>query len=541
MTKAIEDAANALAIRAALGVPTNAELAAVSDVADAAYVKPVDGIPHNDLHTGIRDQLDLADTALQPGVLPVGTTVTAAQISDAGAAGRTLLQKATLPEIQSLVSGGGRTLMSRIASLGADDLVLAVLGDSTGNESGLDPEWVRIMSDYIAANSSSHVRYQLYNDGAARYDSAVILADGGGEPYVTVGADNRGWGAPYSMTGGTTADIDAWVDCALTAWTGGNQPIISQYGGTGFRSWYMYVNTVGTPILSWIEEDGVTSRSATGTAALSLSPGQRKCVRAVLDADGATTAYTVKFYTSDDRVTWTQLGATVTGAAVTTVLLVTGQQIEIGARGGQNGASTAGAAAGAPGTYYAAYFSPTIGGANKLPQVIRQLSMFSGMSGMMSSGSAVHIYNGSIPGSNAAYIQAGDRLGRMLPNAPEINLFVNTSHNEDPVWYATAFIAGMLAYFANIRSRSKLVNAYVLTQNPQKPPRDVQRIVGQANRCALWPVLAMHPTINASVIDTYPLFAGNEASWIASDGIHPTTLGRQAIGACAIRAIGGAA
>ena len=104
MTKAIEDAANALAIRTALGVPTNAELAAVSGVAEAAYVKPADGIPHNDLHNGIRDQLDLADTALQPGALPVGTTVAAAQISDAGAAGRTLLQKATLPEIQSLVS-----------------------------------------------------------------------------------------------------------------------------------------------------------------------------------------------------------------------------------------------------------------------------------------------------------------------------------------------------------------------------------------------------------------------------------------------------
>lgn len=105
MTKAIEDAANALAIRTALGVPTNAELAAVYDVADAAYVKPADGIPHNDLHTGIRDQLDLAETALQPGALPIDTTVTAEQISDAGAAGRTLLQKATLPEIQSLVSG----------------------------------------------------------------------------------------------------------------------------------------------------------------------------------------------------------------------------------------------------------------------------------------------------------------------------------------------------------------------------------------------------------------------------------------------------
>lgn len=143
MTKAIEDAANALAIRTALGVPTNAELAAVSDVADAAYVKPVDGIPHNDLHTGIRDQLDLADTALQPGVLPVGTTVTAAQISDAGAAGRTLLQKATLPEIQSLVSGAAIT----DAQAQSGSVTGALIGE------------VRVLSD--GANAGAQVRWYL--------------------------------------------------------------------------------------------------------------------------------------------------------------------------------------------------------------------------------------------------------------------------------------------------------------------------------------------------------------------------------------------
>ena len=46
-----------------------------------------------------------ADTALQPGALPVGTTMPAAQISDSGAAGRNLLRMATLAEIQSSVSG----------------------------------------------------------------------------------------------------------------------------------------------------------------------------------------------------------------------------------------------------------------------------------------------------------------------------------------------------------------------------------------------------------------------------------------------------
>jgi len=47
------------------------------------------------LHQGIRDQLDLAESALQPGApLPAGTTVTAAQVSDASAAGRSVLTAA---------------------------------------------------------------------------------------------------------------------------------------------------------------------------------------------------------------------------------------------------------------------------------------------------------------------------------------------------------------------------------------------------------------------------------------------------------------
>lgn len=160
MTKAIEDAANALAIRTALGVPTNAELAAVSDVADAAYVKPVDGIPHNDLHTGIRDQLDLADTALQPGVLPVGTTVTAAQISDAGAAGRTLLQKATLPEIQSLVSGDKLPAVAAsfigIGSSKIDFLGCSITNGSNSSNAGVTSYAVQVktLSDHMQVSET---------------------------------------------------------------------------------------------------------------------------------------------------------------------------------------------------------------------------------------------------------------------------------------------------------------------------------------------------------------------------------------------------
>lgn len=59
---------------------------AAQAAAAAAYVRPEIGIPHADLHQGIRDQLDLAETALQPGVLPDSTTIPLAQVTGAGTA-----------------------------------------------------------------------------------------------------------------------------------------------------------------------------------------------------------------------------------------------------------------------------------------------------------------------------------------------------------------------------------------------------------------------------------------------------------------------
>lgn len=84
------------AAAAAQSTATSAATAAAEAqaTAAAAYVKPTSGIPHDDLHQGIREQLDLADTALQPGPLPAGTTLEAAQISDATPAGRAVLTAA---------------------------------------------------------------------------------------------------------------------------------------------------------------------------------------------------------------------------------------------------------------------------------------------------------------------------------------------------------------------------------------------------------------------------------------------------------------
>lgn len=67
-----------------------------------------------------------ADTALQPGALPVGTTVTASQISDSSSIGRSLIGVTTQAALQTLVGVTPTTTVttSQVTDAGATDYVI---------------------------------------------------------------------------------------------------------------------------------------------------------------------------------------------------------------------------------------------------------------------------------------------------------------------------------------------------------------------------------------------------------------------------------
>jgi len=77
-------------------------------------------------------------------------------------------------------------------------------------------------------------------------------------------------------------------------------------------------DTVGALQLFW-SVDGAALKSAQSTVAVSASDGSQIYVRAYLDVDNGAGGYSVYFYTSPDGVAWTQLGATVTAAGVTSI------------------------------------------------------------------------------------------------------------------------------------------------------------------------------------------------------------------------------
>jgi hypothetical protein len=80
----------------------------------------------------------------------------------------------------------------------------------------------------------------------------------------------------------------------------------------------LYVNTSGTLGLNW-SSTGSNDITKTSTVATGITDGATKWVRVTLDVDNGALGNDVKFFTSDDGLTWTQLGTTVTTLGITSV------------------------------------------------------------------------------------------------------------------------------------------------------------------------------------------------------------------------------
>ena len=129
--------------------------------------------------------------------------------------------------------------------------------------------------------------------------------------------------APDEAALDIVGDLDLRVRVALDDWTpAAAQDLITKWRvNAAGNSWYMSVKTDGKLLFSWNEAGG-TNRSATSSVATGITDGTAKWVRVTLDVDngGGTPQYEVKFWLSNDNVTYAQLGTTVTGTTgVTTV------------------------------------------------------------------------------------------------------------------------------------------------------------------------------------------------------------------------------
>lgn len=126
--------------------------------------------------------------------------------------------------------------------------------------------------------------------------------------------------SPDSAAISVTGDIDLRVQVALDDWTPSAQNnLISKWSSATDCSYIFWVNTTGTLVLNWTSDGVYANRKTAQSSATGLIDGSVKWVRATLTVNNGAGGNDVKFYTSDDGTTWTQLGSTITTAGTTSI------------------------------------------------------------------------------------------------------------------------------------------------------------------------------------------------------------------------------
>ena len=140
-----------------------------------------------------------------------------------------------------------------------------------------------------------------------------LVLSGGKQQYAIV---------PDSAALSITGDIDIKTKITMSNWSnpGSTGYPVSKSAGGATRSFYLRVLNSGVLQLVWTPTgsylDYVYTQSTVGAG---VADGATKWIRATLDVDNGSSQRVVKFYTSDNGTTWTQLGTTITTAGTTSI------------------------------------------------------------------------------------------------------------------------------------------------------------------------------------------------------------------------------
>lgn len=355
---------------------------------------------------------------------------------------------------------------------------IQLLGDSTGDgrlvgsPSTLVDEWPQVFTKRLAADYPAFTLLERkWNDTNQAYDLPITqqagTGNGGGDRYATFSKTTSGC---LQYTGAAiTTDIDIRVRIAPTTWTPtGDQTIAAKWESTtNQRSWLFLLKTTGALGFNWStagtggfgEKDSTVTLPSTGVVA----NGTPYWVRVTLKLDNTATGNDVKFYSSPDGTTWTQLGATVTTAGVTTLFG--------GAAPYQVGAFTSGFASPYDGKVYWAQVhsgiqTVTSGALSVVPPLLDDWEYASAETTVAYGGAPVLMFlNGSQSGQNVAYFDNSTRRPIVNQLHGQNVIFLSSGHN-DGLQARQTWLANYSTWITNIKTLVPNVPIVAFAQNP---------------------------------------------------------------------------
>lgn len=433
-------------------------------------------------------------------------------------------------------------LRARLAA-GEEALAVVILGDSTGN--GTD-EWVYLsMSSFLVAYPKYSVVYRLWNDADQAWDDAVGLQTGSaGATYVALpGTAGSYVSTPDSAAVSIVGDIDIRVRASADDWTPvAYQGLAAKFAAAGQRSWRFQIGgSTGQLIYEW-SADGTTLISKASTVAPTVVDGSPLWVRVTHDVDNGATGNDVKFYTAPDvngaAGTWTQLGATVTTAGVTsifdststlalgtregTVEMLVGKVYAFELRSGLDGILVA--------SFYAGNW-PRLG--STIPSVTTETWTLLSAAAVLGA-PQVTVLNGSVPGMTLSYSNDATRFPKLTPLESAL-AFINYGHNDS----ASATLTADYKTLADaIVAKYPTSGIVAVTQNPQTAPRTATQIANQVR--AMGRVRSLAGAQKWLIIDAFRAItdAGGGSTYVnAADGVHTTPAGSNLWSATAVAAL----
>lgn len=391
-----------------------------------------------------------------------------------------------------------------------------VLGDSTGNETF---EWPYLFAQYIASLYPAYtVQHRLWSDATQDYALPTTIQTGtAGALYLdgTTGTKTRKMDS--SVSPAITGPLDVRVKLSMPDWS----PAVTSYfcaktlGADPNRGWYFGVNTGGALVfVSSADGNAATLVTKSSTALVNgWANDSINWVRCTYTPDNGAAGYDVKFYTSADGITWTQLGATVTTAGARTINNVTGAGYEIGGQA----ALTTGI------KIYEVQFRNGIDGPLVAPTLPDLYPPYDVLSAPVTGAPVFTVVNGSYPGATIAYLGDSTRLPKMTPDYGQLAAFLSDSHNEGftvGTYWNNYYNTWLTAVMAALK---RAISPIIITQNPQN---GATWALQHSNRRL--DSIAYARSKGYGLIDTYgACLAGGFPGGYMQDTIHPNAAGQQ--------------
>ena len=437
-----------------------------------------------------------------------------------------------ITQINNIVNyQGNRFAMALGAKLraGIESACIMAQGDSTGNES---TDWFERTMEWLASEHHLYtMKIREWDDTNQCYGLNRVFQTGtDGAGYAVFNGSNTKIYANSTSGLAVTGDIDIRCKIAPNSWTAPSAAysLVDKLGNAGDRGYSLIINTEGKPYFWWSANGtdllGGSGTYATSSAAISGTDGVPLWVRGTIDVDNGAGGHTIKFYTSVDGSTWTQLGVDRVGSGTTSIHAGTGV-LNLGLRATNQALA---------GKYYEAIIMSGIGGKivasfdammmrpsgattmidceGNLWTIQNPLSTGNGAPGIM-------VNNACTSGKTVSYSTDATRFALQTAVAPDL-AFINYSHNEGTVTAYQTTIEGLATLLV---TKFPNVGVVLSTQNLEKSPRAADLISAHHIRQSRIAIAAAKN--NYGLVDVYSALirTGTPNDYTLSDGVHPTS------------------